>query len=322
MLYTVTRINVGLSPDEKYARELRERIRRDVHGCYQIAVLGLKGGVGRTAVTISLGSVLADLRGDRILAVDADPGSGNLADRAGQQPRATITDLLANHSLSSYNDVRPYTSRNAVDLEVLAAQRYGAAPRALSDDEWRRAIDGVERFYNLVLADCGTDLFDPAAAAVLSATSGLVIVTSASVDGVRQAAITMNWLNANGYQNQRGRACVVVNHLIPGKPSMPVREIVRRFESHVSPGRLVVLPWDDHVAAGTGIRLERLGVTYMRKITELAAALSDDFGELPGSTGAIAPVAGARQDDEHENDDRGKMSNKALRGTDGIPPGR
>jgi MinD-like ATPase involved in chromosome partitioning or flagellar assembly len=249
-----------------------------VRGSHQITVLGLKGGVGRTAVTVALGSVLADLRGDRILAIDADPVSGNLAERAGQQPRVTIADLVACRSLRTFNDIRAYTVRNAADLEVLAAQHYGAAPRALRDDEWDRAINGVVRFYNVVLADCGTDLFDPAAAAALSATSGIVIVTSAAVDGVRQAAITMNWLNANGYQSLVARACVVVNHLIPGKPSMAVQEIVRRLESHVAPGRLIVLPWDDHVAAGTGIKLGSLGASYRAKITELAAALSDDFG--------------------------------------------
>ncbi|WP_242638733.1 MinD/ParA family protein [Mycolicibacterium sp. S2-37] len=302
MLYTVTRINAGLSPDEKHVRELHARIRRDARGRHQIAILGTKGGAGRTAVTVSLGSVLAHLRGDRILAIDADPASGNLADRAGQQPRATIAELLANRSLKTYNDVRPYMNRTAVDLEVLAAQRYGAAQRGLRDDEWARAIGVTPRFYNLTLTDCGTDLFGPATTTVLSAANGIVIVTSASIDGVRQAAITMNWLNANGYRSLLARACVVVNHLIPGKPSMRALDTVRKLEAHVPAGRLFVLPWDDHVAAGTGIRLDRLGAPYTRTITELAAALSDDFGEARRTPAARAagtsPVDGRRASED------------------------
>jgi hypothetical protein len=41
-----------------------------------------------------------------------------------------------------------------------------------------------------------------------------------------------------------------------------------------------VLPYDKHVAAGTEIQLELLGETFRRRITELAAALSDDFDGL------------------------------------------
>jgi MinD-like ATPase involved in chromosome partitioning or flagellar assembly len=69
----------------------------------------------------------------------------------------------------------------------------------------------VSRYYNLVLADCGTGLFQPAARVVLSTVSGLVIVASASIDGARQAAVTMDWLRQNGYHNLLGRSCVVIN---------------------------------------------------------------------------------------------------------------
>ena len=48
----------------------------------------------KTAVTVALGSALSRVRGDRILAVDADPDGGNLADRAGRQSAATVSDLL------------------------------------------------------------------------------------------------------------------------------------------------------------------------------------------------------------------------------------
>jgi MinD-like ATPase involved in chromosome partitioning or flagellar assembly len=55
---------------------------------------------------------------------------------------------------------------------------------------------------------------------------------------------------------------------------------VQQFERHVSPGRVIVLPWDKHVAAGTEIKFELLGKKFQRRIVELAAALSDDFDRL------------------------------------------
>lgn len=280
VLYLLTRINLGLSPDEIYEMDLHARIRRNARDSYQIGVLGLKGGVGKTAVTVALGSTLAKVRGDRILAIDADPDAGNLADRAGRQSAATIADLLSDKELDRYNDIRAYTSMNGANLEVLSSEEYSQARREFNDDDWKGATDVVSRYYNLVLADCGAGLFQPASRAVLSTVSGLVIVASASIDGARQAAVTMDWMRQNGYQDLLGRSCVVINHVVPGKPNIDVDDLVQQFERHVAPGRVIVLPWDKHIAAGTEIQLDLLDKVFQRRITELAAALSDDFDRL------------------------------------------
>ncbi len=280
ILYMLTRINLGLSPDELYEMDLHTRIRRNARDSYQIGVFGLKGGVGKTAVTVALGSSLSKIRGDRILAVDADPDGGNLADRAGRQSAATVADLLSDKELSRYNDIRAYTSMNDSNLEVLSSEEYSGARREFNDDDWKGATNIVSRYYNLVLADCGAGLFQPAARGVLSTVSGLVIVASASIDGARQAAVTMDWLRQNGYQDLLGRSCVVINHVVPGKPNIDVADLVQQFERHVPPGRVVVLPYDKHIAAGTEIQLDLLSRTFRRRIVELAAGLSDDFDRL------------------------------------------
>ena len=231
-------------------------------------------------MTVALGSTLSKVRGDRILAIDADPDAGNLADRCGRESAASIADLLADRNLARYNDIRAYTSMNRANLEVLASDEYSGARRPFGPEEWEAATNIVSRYYNLVLADCGAGLFHPAARAVLNTVSGLVIVASASIDGARQAAVTMDWLRQNGYQHLLGRTCVVINHTVPGKPNIDVDDLVQQFQRHVSPGRVVVLPYDKHIAAGTAIDLDLLGSVYQRRVTELAAALSDDFERL------------------------------------------
>ncbi|OBG65099.1 hypothetical protein A5704_12805 [Mycobacterium sp. E735] len=272
-VYKLTRINPGLSRDEKYERDLHRRIQRIPSGSRQIAVLSLKGGVGKTSLTVALGSTLAQVRGDRILAFDADADSGNLADRAGQRSASSIADLLARKDLSHYNEVRALTSVNAVNLEVLAGADYGTAPRAFSTTDWQRAADAVSKFYSVVLADCGAGL----TRGLLATASGLVIVTSASVDAARQAAVAIDWLRDSGHRDLLSRACVVINHVSPGEPNVAITDLVRQFGQHVRPDRVVVLPWDKHIAAGGEIEIRLLDPVYQRRITELAAALSDDF---------------------------------------------
>jgi hypothetical protein len=56
---------------------LAPRLRR----CTTIAVVSPKGGVGKTHITATLGSLLAFLRRDRVIAVDANPDFGSLGRR-------------------------------------------------------------------------------------------------------------------------------------------------------------------------------------------------------------------------------------------------
>lgn len=277
VVFATTRVNLGLSRDELYELDLYARVRRTARESHQIGVFGLKGGVGKTVVTAALGSVLSAVRGDRILAVDADPASGNLADRVGRQSAATVSDLLAAKDLSRYNDVRAYTSMNESKLEVLSSDEYSGADRAFNDEDWNAATAAVSKHYNLVLADCAADMFAPAGRGVLATVSSAVIVASASIDGARQAAVTMDWLRHNGYQDLLNRSCVVINHVGPRKPNVNTGDLVHQFQKHVAPGRVFVLPWDKHIAAGTAIHFDLLRPAFRRRTLQLAAALSDDF---------------------------------------------
>lgn len=276
-VHAVTRINFGLSPDEKYELDLRTRIGRKPRGSYQIAILGLKGGAGKTTTTVTLGTTLTHVRGDRILVLDADPGAGNLAERSGRSSPSSIADLLADPRLPHYNDVRAHTSVNAANLEILPTAEYTSAQRGLSGEDLRSAVDTVSKFYNLVLADCGAGLFDPVTLGVLDTASAIVILTNVSIDSARQAAIALDWLRKRGYQDLASRACVAINHVAVGETNVSEQQLVRDFEQQLQPGRVVVLPWDRHIAAGTEIHLDQLGPVYRRRVLELAAALSDDF---------------------------------------------
>ncbi|MFL0177376.1 MinD/ParA family protein [Mycobacterium sp. SMC-13] len=277
-VYATTRINLGPSRDELYERDLFTRIRSNVVGSYQIGIIGLKGGAGKTSVTVALGSLLADVRGDRILAVDADPDCGNLADRAGLPSEVSVTDLLADNNINSSNALRAYTRTTDANLEVIASDPYSVAKRDFNADDWTGIVERVSPFYNLVLADCGLGLFHSASLGVLSTVSDVVVVATASVDGARQAATTLDWLRLNGYQDLAHRACVVINHVTPGRPGVDMKDLIAQFERHIMPGRVIDLPFDRHIAAGAGIAFDQLSATYRRRIAELAAALSVDFG--------------------------------------------
>lgn len=96
MLYNVTggHWNVGDSQQDLEHDQLLEKIRRPLRGDYRIAVMSLKGGVGKTTTTVALGGVFSSIRHDRVIAIDANPDLGTLAQRVAAPGPATIRDLL------------------------------------------------------------------------------------------------------------------------------------------------------------------------------------------------------------------------------------
>ena len=103
-------------------RDLVSRIRTPVAGGHhRIAVLSLKGGVGKTTATVGLGATLASLRGDRVIAVDGNPDRGTLSEKVQLETTATIRDLL-NEARHGQVRRRPaFTSQAPSRLEILAS---------------------------------------------------------------------------------------------------------------------------------------------------------------------------------------------------------
>src|SRR5262245_9596846 len=87
-------INPGESRQDIFENALIDRVNQPAHGDYSIAVLSMKGGVGKTTVTVGLGVTFAGLRGDRVIAFDANPDFGTLAQRGPTETRSTVRDLL------------------------------------------------------------------------------------------------------------------------------------------------------------------------------------------------------------------------------------
>ena len=87
-------INPGIGPAEQAHQDLLHRIRRPLSGSHQIAVGSIKGGVGKTTVASCLGLVLAEHRGDRVIALDANPDAGTLADRLTGETDVTVREML------------------------------------------------------------------------------------------------------------------------------------------------------------------------------------------------------------------------------------
>ncbi len=269
-------INPGLSAEELRLQELVARIRQPVRGDYRIAVLSLKGGVGKTTTTMGLGSIFASIRGDRVIAVDANPDFGTLSQRVPLQTRSTVRDLLLDPAIQRYSDVRRHTSQGTSRLEVLASERDPAASEAFNDEEYRAVARILQRFYNIILTDCGTGLMHSAMGGVLELAHSLVLISSAAIDGARSAAATLDWLSLHGHDHLVRNAVVVINLPREGSPNVGIQQLREYFLSRCR--AVHVIPYDSHLSEGAEIDLHHLHKTTKRAYVELAATVADEFG--------------------------------------------
>ena len=277
-VYAVTggKINFGLSRADKRRAMLIERACTPVGGCYRLAVISLKGGVGKTTTTAALGAMFADLRGDRVIALDANPDRGTLAERAPRESGATVRHLLAARGdLHRYADVRAFTSQTPTRLEVLASDSDPHVSHAFSEDDYRDTVAILERFYSLVLTDCGTGLLHDAMRGILGLANSLVVVSSASLDGARSASATLDWLEAHGLEALAKNAVVVISSVRPGGGIVDVLQLEDHFASRCRD--VVTIPYDPHLESGGVLEISELEQETADAYLELAAAVGEGF---------------------------------------------
>jgi MinD-like ATPase involved in chromosome partitioning or flagellar assembly len=280
-------VNPGESEADAARRALVARVNQPLQGCYKIAMLSLKGGVGKTTTTAALGATFASLRGDRVVAVDANPDRGTLAEKVPVETTATVRHLLRDAALvRRYSDVRAYTSQGPSRLEVLASEQDPAVSEAFSELDYRRAVDLLEHFYNIVLTDCGTGLMHSAMRGVLDVADSLVVVSSSSIDGARSASATLDWLDAHGYGDLVARSTAVINYVRRSSGGVDLDRVAEHFAARCR--TVARLPFDPHLDEGAEIELEKLAPRTRTAMLELAAVVADDFPRV-GSRVRIGP---------------------------------
>ncbi|MCE3553045.1 MinD/ParA family protein [Pseudonocardia sp. RS11V-5] len=267
------RIDPGPSTAQLAAQDRLARVRSHLAGTHRVGVTSLKGGVGKTTVTACLGLALAEHRGDRILALDANPDAGTLADRLTGHSDRTVRDLLDDlAAVDSWTAVSRYTSL-AGRLQVLASEQDPAAGEAFTRDEYLRADAALARYFSVMLTDSGTGMVHSAMAGTLDVADSLVVVGAPTVDGAGRASKTLDWLVAHGHGRLVADAVVV----LVGRAGREIDAPALREHFAGRCRAVVEVPHDPHLATGGRIDAGRLRPPTWEAFLELAASVAEGF---------------------------------------------
>ncbi|MFE4836169.1 hypothetical protein ACFRAU_16000 [Arthrobacter sp. NPDC056691] len=263
------RVRIQRAMEHRIAMRLGERTR-------YVPVLSRKGGVGKTTVTTLLGMVLAELREDRVIAMDANPDRGTLSDRSPGRADFTARQLVKDRfTVNSFAQLSNYTARDGSRLDVLASDTDPMVAHAFDDADYRAVTDILGRYYSIVLTDSGTGMVHSVMKGTLEKADAVVLVSGGSVDEARLASETLSWLEAHGRQDLVAKATVVINMAAGDRTLVNIDEIEQHFLSRVQ--NVVRIPHDRHLAEGSRIRLGQLKPATRAAAVELAALVVDEL---------------------------------------------
>ncbi|MFM1973945.1 MAG: hypothetical protein RLZZ345_1029, partial [Actinomycetota bacterium] len=221
-----------------------------------------------------LGMALALVREDRVIAIDANPDRGTLAERISKSTRFTVRDVVNRAAaIDGFTDFSTMVSRDITRLDVLASDSDPMLSEAFNEGDYNVVADMAARYYSIVLTDCGTGIVHSVMRPTLQRANGLVIVSGGSVDEARLASETLTWLEANGYGDLVRNAVVALNTATQATQLVKLDEIEQHFKTRVR--AVVKIPYDEALAAGSVIKFTELKKGTQQAARELAALVVD-----------------------------------------------
>lgn len=281
-------ITLGPSPAQRQEAQFEATIQTRLHGNYKVGVLG-KGGVGKTSVAASVGSLFAQLRRqDHVVAIDADTAFGRLSSRIDPGSTRSFWELTADKNLRSFDDVVARLGRNSAGLHVLGGEPASGPRRVLDPAIYREAALRLDRHFTISVIDCGSTMDAPLTQEVLRDLDALIVVSSPWADGASAAARTMEWLADQGLTTLLQHSIVVLNDSDGHADKRTRALLAREFTDHGRP--VIEVPFDPHLRPGGVIDVAReMAPATRRKFLEITATIAGYFAARPHRPGERGP---------------------------------
>lgn len=245
-------------------------LRTPVPSPRRIGVVALKGGVGKTTLSVLLAGTLARARQDPVLLFDADTTFGSLALRTGVPLSASAHELAAAGDPGRFDVLSGALARSADGAWVLPSGRDPEQSAALTETVYIGAMNAVYAHFAVMVTDCGAGLATPLMRRVVSGCHSLVLATSPSVDGILASHNVLRWLRSSGFTALADRSVVALTNVPAAGAGVDVAETMSRFGPLA--GDVVAVPADEHLASGARLDLDALSEATRTAAVRLAAS--------------------------------------------------
>lgn len=218
-------LRVHLRPDEIETDAdwyITEHMEAMATGCHVIAVVGPKGGVGRTTVALTTGLVLAEAPLARPILVEMNADWGTVDALLNDPNPRTVQDLL--YHLTAVDRAGIGLLQGFVTmwgrLPVLTAPRFPGEMAQLSPRDFAQVLRVLSIHYNVIILDCGATFTGRLTQFALQVADHLQVVTGPDRAGLRKTLTVADYLASDRYALDYRP---FVTNLIPDTPAIRTR---------------------------------------------------------------------------------------------------
>lgn len=168
-----------------------------------VAVMNVKGGVGKTVTTVNMATILAEFYNKRVLVIDADPQADTSAFLGASDPEAAGLPALIRGEVNCYTEVVDATDYHGVDLIASSSDLFDVDRIALSmggnagSSSIADLRDAVieDDAYDVILIDCPPS-FTACSIAALTAADGVIVPVKLDAFSVRGMGFLLDQIRA------------------------------------------------------------------------------------------------------------------------------
>lgn len=240
--------------------------------CTLIAVVGGKGGVGKSLFAANLTAAMtAELRTATLL-IDCDSKSaGDQNIITGLKPVKTLRELATSAQSLTSTPLQQIVAQHPAGFSYVGAVRGPDEILSVSPDNLSKLIEFFSRSYKFIIVDCGSDI-GPMQNAILQDATAIAIVTTPEILVVQQTQRLVNELLTNTYPKEMFQ--LVINKF--GSNGLQPQVIAQ----HLGLNPLTVIPSDENTTMTSLIQSKPFVVTNPK--SAVSSAYFDFVRKLTG----------------------------------------
>ena len=277
--------NLLTSPPARQEQELDHKLQqlrvRGLSRGVTVALGSIKGGVGKTTLTLALADMLADSLRCGVLVVDSDLEWGTAADSTPQDGRrgATLTEVLAAHDqITSPGDLAPYLLALPGGAQLLAGPTDPAEIEQIQSSDMQRLLELLRRFFPVILLDLspGIGLRGTIPRWAFGSSDEIVAIATPTRGSLRRAGRMLGYLA----EHRPEVPITLALNMVPRRPDEASRRVIQVAERNGKTRRYCAIPRDDallrQLDAGL-LNIDQLDQLTRIAIKDLAFQLADGW---------------------------------------------
>jgi MinD-like ATPase involved in chromosome partitioning or flagellar assembly len=232
--------------EEHLDQELRHLRVRGLKRGVTVALGSIKGGVGKTTLTLTLADMLADALRCGVVVVDADLEWGTAADSTPPDGRtsATLVDVLAaRDAITAPGELAPYLLSLPGGAQLLAGPTDPADIERLTAPDMQALLELLRRFFPVILLDLspGIGLRGTIPRWAFGAADEVVAIATPTRGSLRRAGRMLSHLR----EQRDDMPVTLALNMVPRKRDRAVNKLIEVARHNGYSSRCVEIPRDD-----------------------------------------------------------------------------